>query len=190
MSGLIKQIARLLFRDYSIYRIYGYTGSGTVSTSDVGTPARKFRFEVVMEGEIRHSSDELIAQQAWYHGQGAYAYACFQDSRIVGLCFFWHGDRYAERNFWPLSGGEAKLVQLIVLPELRGCGIGRDLVKFAANDMFRQGYKHLYSRIWWSNIPSLRVFEHAGWQPVATVIELCIRGRHQPFKFHLMKRSS
>src|SRR5688500_11536665 len=143
MSWLIKRIARLLFRDYSIYRIYGYAGSGSPFTSDVGTRALKFRFEAIMEGEIRDSSDELIAQQAWYHGQGAHAYACFQDSRIVGLCFFWHGDRYAERNFWPLSEGEAKLVQLIVLPELRGRGIAKDLVKFATSDMFRRGFKHL-----------------------------------------------
>jgi RimJ/RimL family protein N-acetyltransferase len=189
MSSLIKRLSRLLFRDYSIYRIYTYCYDDEIA-STVRPPNKKFRFEVVAESEIRDSRDELVVEQAWYHGREAYAYGCFQDARLVALCFFWYGNRYtAKRNFWPLSAGEAKLVQLIVLPELRGRGIARDLVRFATDDMFHRGFKRIYSRIWWSNTPSLNVFEHAGWQRVATVIELCIPGRRRPLRLQWMKKS-
>lgn len=179
-----KWLARFLFRDYSIYRVYQRTcRDNAMAKERVAPEAGKFRFRSVTEVEVRSSLDELIAQQAWYHGEGAHAYACWDSSRIVGLCFFWHGKRYAERNFWPLAKKEAKLVQLIVLPEMRNKGIARDLIEFAVHDMAQRGFERAYARIWWNNEPSLRAFENAGWKPFATVVEFRFRGQSKPLRF-------
>lgn len=181
--NLIKRIARLFVRDYSIYHIYRQECADEIEdTPDIG-----FRFEPVEEKVIAGSEDEMIVQQAWYCGECSHAYACMNDSRIVGLCFFWYGKRYGTRNFWPLEEGEAKLVQLVVLPEMRGRGIASRLIKFATHDMSRWGFRYAYARIWWSNTPSVRAFKRAGWRRVATVIEVYLRDRAKPLRLKLTR---
>jgi GNAT superfamily N-acetyltransferase len=147
------------------------------------------RYEPVEKKQIADSTDPAIAEHAWYHDRDTYAYACLEGARIVGLCFFWHGMGYSKRNFWPLRENEAKLVQLFVLPEMRGRGIARRLIEAATQDMNRQGFNYVYARIWRSNKPSLHVFERAGWQRVATVIEIALHGRNKSFRLELRNKS-
>jgi GNAT superfamily N-acetyltransferase len=181
----VKRLARLFFRDYSIYRIYGRECAGDTNAADIGV-----RFEPVEETTILESEDEMIVEQAWYCGEYSKAYACMSGSRIVGLCFFWYGKRYSTRNFWPLKDDEAKLVQLIVLPSMRGRGIATRLVEFATCDMSRLGFRYAYARIWWSNAPSLRAFERAGWRHITTIIDLFLPWRKKSLRLKLTKKSS
>jgi RimJ/RimL family protein N-acetyltransferase len=121
---------------------------------------------------VQDSSDELIRDQTWYHGPDTYAYGCIEKSRIVGVCYVWYGERYRARNYWPLSDDEAKIVQLITIPEMRGRGIGTDLIAYSANDILQKGFRRIYSRVWHSNLPSCRAMRSAGWERIATVVEL------------------
>ena len=180
----IRRLARFFLRDYSIYRIYGHECTGKTDAADTG-----FVFEPVEEMAIVESEDELIAQQAWYCGEYSQAYACKVGSRIVGLCFFWYGKRYSTRNFWLLKEDEAKLVQLVVLPSMRGQGIAGQLVEFATRDMSRLGFRYAYARIWWSNEPSLRAFKRAGWRHVATIIDISLPYRTKPLRLKLTKKN-
>lgn len=186
MGNFIKGLFRRLFGEYSFYHIYGRSCTGEVTAS----LATGFRLVSVERNEIDNSKDELIVQQAWYFGDDTCAYACMEGSRIIAVCFFWYGERYRQRNFWPLVDSEAKLVQLIVLPEMRGRGIASSLINFATKDMSRRGFKYLYARIWWSNTPSLHAFERAGWVRVATVIEIYLLDRKKPFRLKLTRMFS
>lgn len=183
MGNFIKTWVQFLIRDYSFYRIYGRgcTNSGALMTAGL-------RFEPVEKKQIVNSADPAIVEHAWYHDRDTHAYACLEDARIVGLCFFWHGIGYSKRNFWPLREHEAKLVQLFVLPEMRGQGIARRLIEAATQDMSRRGFSYVYARIWRSNKPSLRAFERAGWQRVATVIEIFPHGRSKSFRLELRNK--
>ncbi|MBN9125079.1 MAG: hypothetical protein BGO99_06840 [Nitrosospira sp. 56-18] len=185
ISNGVRKLAQLFLRDYSIYHIYGRECVGERGATDIG-----LRFEAVEEKVIMESEDEMIVEQAWYCGNYAKAYACMSDSRIVGLCFFWYGKRYSTRNFWPLKEDEAKLVQLIVLPSMRGKGIATRLVEFATYDMAQLGFRYVYARIWWSNWPSLQAFERAGWRYITTVIDLFLPYRKKPLRLKLTKKSS
>jgi GNAT superfamily N-acetyltransferase len=184
MTKYLKNLARLLLRDYSFYHIYRRNCTGEEPLLTKG-----LRFETIEKKEIDSARDRMIVDQAWYHGQNTHAYACIEGSRIVGLCFFWYGDRYRKRNFWPLTDHEAKLVQLFVLPEMRGQGIGNSLIQFATWDMSVREFKHVYARIWLSSTPSLRAFKSAGWNRAATVIEIFLRGRNKPFRIELGRPS-
>ncbi len=185
ITNFIKRLSRLFFRDYSIYHIYRQKCADEIASSDIG-----FRFEQVDEKAITGSKDEMIVQQAWYCGECSHAYACMNDARIVGLCFFWYGKRYSTRNFWPLKENEAKLVQLIVLPEMRGRRIASRLIEFATHDMSRLGFRYVYARIWWSNRSSLRAFERAGWRRIATVIDVYLRDQTKPLRLKLTRMFS
>ncbi len=184
MTKHLKSLARLLLRDYSFYHIYRRNCAEEKPLLTDG-----LRFETIEKKEIDSAGDRIIADQAWYHGQNTNAYACFEGSRIIGLCFFWYGERYRKRNFWPLTDQEAKLVQLFVLPEMRGQGIGKSLIQFATRDMSCREFKYVYARIWRSNTPSLRAFKSAGWNRVATVIEIFLPGRNKPFRLELGRPS-
>ncbi len=183
MTKYLKTLSRLLLRDYTFYHIYGRECLGERAS----LPA-EFRFEPIEKNQIDISQDGMIVEQTWYHSNCTHAYACIEGSRIVGLVFFWYGEGYSKRNFWPLADKEAKLVQLFVLPEMRGRGIGTSLIEFATQDMFCNGFKYVYARIWRSNVSSLQAFEHAGWKRMATVIEIHLRGKLKPFRLELRKK--
>jgi RimJ/RimL family protein N-acetyltransferase len=153
---LAKKLAKLLLGDYSVYYIYGYTvAEGEV----VAFGATGFRFAAVEKAQVEASRDPLIVDQAAYHGRDSHAYACLK------------GKRYRERNFWPLTQGEAKLVQIVVVPSMRGKSIASNLIACAAQDMFHKGFRSLYARIWHSNESSWRAFRRAGWRRIAVVGE-------------------
>ena len=107
-----------------------------------------------------------------YLGHQANAYGCFFEQRLIGLCVYWHGERYAARNFWPLRSHEAKLVQIVVSPEMRGRGVATALIEVSARGMADCGFNTLYARIWHSNLPSIRAFQRAAWRRIALVAEI------------------
>lgn len=185
MRELAKKLARLLFGDYSAYLIYTRS-AGDASPTRPGSVT--FTIGPVDESAINASPDPLIREQAGYAGPGSYAYACFDDDRIVGVCFYWFGERYLKRNFWPLGDKEAKLVQIISLPQARGRGVATALITASCQDMMQKGFSRVYARIWHSNTPSLRAFERAGWRRVALVFEINPLRRNKPIRLCLRSK--
>lgn len=185
MKALAKRIARRLLGDYSIYRIYRKSASGEREAAEVTDS--DFTLGPVGRDAIEASADALIREQGFYCGEGAHAFACRRDARIVGLCFFWHGERYRMRNFWPLADNEAKLVQIVTLPEARGQGVAARLLEHGAREMARHGFTTLFARIWHSNQPSIAAFERAGWIHIATVIETRPLGRRESWRMTLRR---
>lgn len=169
MKKLIKRLAALILGDYSAFHIYANSVGAKMMSA---LASDSFQFVMIEKTAVESSGDELIREQAWYHGADAHAYACLLDSRIVGLCYFWHGGRYRTRNYWPLADDEAKLVQLVTVPDMRGRGVASSLIEHASADMAKQGFHRLFARVWHSNTPSSSAFARAGWNRVATVVEV------------------
>jgi GNAT superfamily N-acetyltransferase len=169
VKRLIKSVAHGLLGDYSIYHIYADPDLSDVLTS---APGGELDCRVVAQSQVEASAEPLLLQQVGYFGEGAHAYGCWCDGRLAGVCFYWFGDRYRTRNFWPLDAGEAKLVQIVVVPEARGRGIASELIARSRAAMRTRGFCRMYARIWHSNVPSLRAFERAGWERIATVLEV------------------
>lgn len=182
MKTFVKKLAHMLLDEYSAYYIYTLSTGQTLSPSP--STHRQLRVELVDESDVAGSADPLIREQSGYAGSGSYAYACFDKERIVGICFYWFGDRYLQRNFWPLREGEAKLVQIIVHPEMRGRGVATLLIAASFQDMIQKGYNTAYARIWHSNTPSLRAFERAGWTRIALAVEVNPFRRKRPSRLN------
>ncbi len=187
MKSFAKWLMHFILGEYSAYYIYARScDTDAPSRSAAGLP---FRFEEIDESAIRRSPDALIREQAYYAGSGSHGYACLADDRIVALCFYWFGERYLKRNFWPLADNEAKLVQIISLPEFRGRGIATALINASLLDMFGKGYGRAYARIWHSNTPSIRAFERAGWRRIALVVEINPLRQSKPIRMRFMRAS-
>lgn len=181
LRELAKGLARAVLGDYAAYRIYSFPGAAMPAARAGARPAA-FRVERVGEAEIAASPDALIREQVAYAGAGSHAYACMEGGRIVAVCFYWFGARYLTRNFWPLAEGEAKLVQIVSLPEVRGRGAATALIEASCGRIMGEGFRRAYARIWHSNVPSLRAFERAGWRRVALVIEINPLRRSRPMR--------
>lgn len=167
LKRILKKVAGQLIGEYSPYFIYRWT-------ADCGADrlSRKIGFEILPVGEAQLvASDALIQEQAGYLGKESLAFGCFFDGQLVGVCFYWFGERYKPRGFWPLARGEAKLVQIVVSPAVRGRGVAQKLIQASSHAMAESGFSSLYARIWHSNGPSLRAFEKAGWLRTAFVLE-------------------
>jgi len=167
---LFTKIKRLTSRilNYSIFVIYKY--EDTEEADNLSFDRYDF-CEIGLE-EIESSPIEAIKEQSWYGGNGSQVYACIIDGQIVSICAYWYGDRYLERNFWPLKNNEAKLVQLFTAPEARGKGIAQRLIQYSSQKMILRGFNRLYARVWHSNYPSRKAFEKSCWTTIATVIEV------------------
>jgi len=183
MKKYAKWAARRVFGDYSIYFIYACDDPGPEGPTDLAASA--MRCQIVDEGQIASSTDAVIAGQVEYCGPDSHAFACFAADRVVAACFYWFGERYRRRNFWPLKENEAKLVQIVTVADMRGRGVAASLIAFSSREMRRRGFENLYARIWHSNEPSLRAFSHAGWRRIALVIEVFLLGKRKTVRIGL-----
>jgi RimJ/RimL family protein N-acetyltransferase len=177
----LKKLAALVLGDYSVYYVYASAQKSDDPTSDA--PPAGFIVRPLDRKELVHTGKHAIRHQADYAGPGSYSFGCFAGDSLVGACFYWHGPRYSLRNFWPLGEHEAKLVQIITLPEARNQGVAKRLITESLNFITRrEGFHRAFARIWHSNTPSLRAFERAGWQRVALVVEINPFRRAEPFR--------
>lgn len=183
MKTFLKYLSRLFLGEYSIYYIYRQNTGGEshkAATSSLSVVP-------IDQCALTSESNELILEQRSYFGEGSSAYGCFSGERLVGVCFYWYGSRYLQRNFWPLRKNEAKLVQIVTLPESRGNGVAPQLICKSFEDLKKRGFKTAYARVWHSNTPSCRAFEKSGWTKIALVIEInpLRRPRNTQLRFKL-----
>ena len=181
MKRVFKQLLHLLFGDYAIFHIY--TCASATATSPYSLTNVRFTVREVGAAELARSTDRLISEQAGYLGEDSFAFACFDGERIVGVCFYWFGARYKTRNFWPLTEHQAKLVQIITVPEMRGHQVASTLIALSTHAMLGKGFDCNFARIWHSNTPSLRAFKRAGWRYVVTVAEVNPLRVRRPLRF-------
>lgn len=165
MKLLLKAVLRKILGEYSLYWVYG------ARRPQAGTPPGGGVRELDAR-ELVQSPDPYLAEQAGYAGEGARAFGLPLDGELQAVCFYWYGERYRPRGFWPLGPTEAKLVQIVTTQAARGRGLATALIAGSTCRMFEGPWSALYARIWHSNGPSLAAFEKAGWRRVAFVAEV------------------
>jgi RimJ/RimL family protein N-acetyltransferase len=174
---MLKRLARAVLGDYSLYRIYALEPAST----DAAPGSLDLREVTDMAVLSNARFDEIRALEN-YRGDDATCFAVFEEDTPVAACWFWFGDTYKQRNFWPLQVRHAKLVQITTALPYRGKGYAPMLLAFAAAEMKQRGFEKLYARIWHSNAPSIAAFEKAGWRYVAFVAELYPFGKTRPWR--------
>jgi ribosomal protein S18 acetylase RimI-like enzyme len=167
VNAVLRGLARLVLGEYEIYRIY--SRDLTAETRATPAPGVVLR-SIGSEDEIKGSPDPELQRQSIYAGPGAQGFGAWIEGVLAGVCWYWSSERYRrDRNFWPLEDGDVKLVQIAVGAAFQGRGVGQTLMAHAEHEMARQGARRAYARIWHSNTPSIRLFERAGWKPIAQV---------------------
>jgi len=181
IAALGKALIRALGIEYCCFRVF----SLDLDSLPDSTPLPSgYRCAEVTGDEVRAAKEPAIRNEAWYGGEDSLGFGVFFGSELVALQWVWFGDGYRRRrNFWLLEQNEAKSVELVTALEHRGLGLATSLKQFSARQLAAKGFVRVYSRIWWNNLPSIRVSEKAGWKAIALVVELKLPLRSRPFRF-------
>ncbi len=173
-----QSLARKLLGEYWFFRIYSIEPE---LRSEPG-PCNWQMGPIEDVEEVAGSDDPKMQECTYYVGEEAWGFGAWLDEELVGQCWFWAGQRYAKRNFWPLRSDEAKLVRVVTHERFRGRGIAPSLIAYASQEMRRQGFRRLFARVWHSYTPSRRAFEKSGWTYVALVLEVYPFGARKPLR--------
>lgn len=172
-KALLKRLVRSLVGDYGVYRIFAVDLPQPVTPLPAGITIR-----AIDAGVLERSDDPEMRARAWYGGAEAQGFGLYAGDDLAAIQWYWWGERYrTRRNSWPLGPGAAKSVELYTKPEYRGRGYAALLKLHSGQAMGLLGFTRLFSRIWYSNKPSIRVSEKTGWRRVGTYIELFPLGR-------------
>lgn len=168
LKNILKKLTGIFLKEYGLYKVYISQFDRPIKVKDTSN----LTYEEVSLKEIQECSDKVIRDQSGYGGDESICFACKYKGKIVIVLWVWYGERYKTRDSWPIAENEAKFVQIIASPEVRGRGLGYKLSKFAENSLKEKGFKALYARMWFTNYPPIRLAIKAGWIYVGIFIEL------------------
>lgn len=171
LEGYVKRLALLLLGDYAIYQLWRFDGRPAAAAMSVRT---------IQPKDLRNANP-AIADAAWYFGEEAHAFGCFDGERLVGAAFYWHGRRYETRRTWSIPPGSSKLVHIVTDPDQRGRGVATALISASAAEMMGLGFRPLYAGIWHSHKASQGAFARAGWRRVGWLVRVNPLRRARPW---------
>lgn len=163
----LKAVTRLLLGPYRFNRIYQSAATEIELKVPTGTSFARLEsvpVTSVLSAELRERFD--------YGGEDAYGYGLFLDGSLAAVCWFWGPKRFHDPLLWHLAKHEAIMVDLVTAPQFRGRGLAAVLIGYASAEMRRAGWNALYTWMWHTHHASYRAFERAGWEQVASVVEI------------------
>ncbi len=175
----VSTAARWFFGNYQLCRIYSMTPENSGASVLLSEDMRP----LMGAEELASSTDPSLRELASYGKEGAQGFATFVDGELAAACWYWAGETYKTRNFWPLREGEAKLVEIATAKRFRGRGIAPRLIVYSASRMRQMGYRRLFARVWHSNRASQSAFQKAGWTYIAFLVQIYPLRIRKPFRF-------
>lgn len=189
MKEWVKRGLKILLKDYQFNRIYFV--DLPISQPPI---ARKWATEDTIkllhsQEQFASAANQQIRDHAWYLDKYAHVYGIYQEQQLVCICAFWvAGHPRMPGRFMTLQKNEAVMVDLLTAPECRGKGYALAITNFAQNDLFVKGYRKLWTWVWHSNTPSIRVFHKAGWHYAYLLLEFQLYGAKDYLSFKLPNR--
>jgi GNAT superfamily N-acetyltransferase len=139
---------------------------------------------------VGQSPDDEIRRSASFGGDDSIGFALIQGERIVCVQWYWHGSRMQEYRDWCEGPRDAVSVHLVTVPDQRSRGYASLLKQASAAVMAGRGYEQLYSRVWWTNHPSLRANDRAGWHRIGTSLTVYLPGLRKPLNIRRRRSRS
>ena len=177
MRKLLSGLLRLIFSDYQLNRIYSFDLDGHADVA-VDSLSRGEQIRILTsQDEFTAATDERIRDHAWFLTEDhSRVYGIFLEGELLCVCCFWEsGHGQMPVRFANLGAKEAAMADLLTAPECRGRGYAPIITRFAHRDYFDRGYQKLWTWVWHSNVPSIRMFQKVGWRYCYFLVELRIR---------------
>jgi GNAT superfamily N-acetyltransferase len=175
--GALGLFRRLGF-EYACYHVYSLPLDAPHTPEPLPVSCRLAELTI---DDLHASSVEALRDCNAYGGRDARLFGVFgADGTLACVQCIWYGERYFARAYWPVERDSAVSMHLVTAPTQRNKGFATLVKEYSAVRLREAGFKRLYSRIWWTNAPSLRVSEKVGWVRVGTLVEIALPGRGRP----------
>lgn len=181
LKSLAKRLFGSLVAEYRINFIYA------ADQSDL--PAGEVPLAVPESAEHRAAlavsrTDKMRGSQS-YARAGLAGLVIAEHGTPLSVAHFAEPAQYDRQSTWPLRPGEVALMDIATEDAARGRGLAGQLIRSATRHYLAQGHQRLIAFIWWSNRPSLRAFEKAGWKRIGYSLE--VRPRTRWFSLRLRR---
>jgi GNAT superfamily N-acetyltransferase len=185
MRRALKKAAVAVLGPYRFNRIYCLTSVIPAPTMPAGMLCR------CLDGPPPAPMlDARLKERFWYGGEDAYGYGLFLNESLAAVCWFWGPRRFNDPLLWTLEPGEAILVDLMTASNCRGQGLAPLLIRYASAEMHRMGWNRLYTWMWYTHRASYHAFQKAGWEQVASVLEIAPFGSGRMLRFCWRSRAN
>lgn len=185
IKKFVRSILHVIFKDYHFLRIYflDLPKSGTqITAAKLGEESIR---RLDSHDQFFTANDKRIRDHSMFFGHQTFAYGMFIDDELIGVCIFWIAKHpNLPRRFSELNQNEAVMVDLLVSEQYRGKGYALAMTEFSERNLAIYGYEKLWTWVWHSNEPSIRVFEKSGWIYSHQLIEIQLYGMK---KYHQIK---
>ncbi len=170
MSGAIKAAVKALagaaVRDYRVNWIYACTAPPASAA-----PVRAVPVDEAICRQLEASENEQSRKAARYFRNGLAGLAIMESGAPGCVTHFATPAQYERAGTWPLAPGDLALMDIVTEPHARGKGHALRLIEDSARAMLMGDCRRLVCFIWWSNKPSFRAFEKAGWRRIGVSLE-------------------
>jgi GNAT superfamily N-acetyltransferase len=174
--------------DYACFKVFALPLNRAATSGEVSLPSG-YRFAEVSPADLQACPFPELQDCREYCGVGSHTFGIFRDDGILACVqCIWFGERYWENGFWPIEADAAVSMHLVTATPEQGKGLATRLKQCSARRMREEGFSRLYSRIWWTNTPSLRVSEKAGWSRVGTIFEVSLPWTDRPLRWLIPRK--
>jgi GNAT superfamily N-acetyltransferase len=137
---------------------------------------------------ITASATPKVKNSISFNRAGLPGFAIVEAGKPVCVAHFASPEQYDRASTWPLREGERALMDIATEESARGRGLAVRLIAEATQLYRHQGVHQLIAFIWWSNTPSTRAFNKAGWQKIGLAVEIQIGSRWFSLRLPIARR--
>lgn len=184
----LKALLARTFSDYRLNWIYasiaGYEAAPLNEDLSLG-PLAATQTQAILK-----SSSHKFRNTLSFHKSGLAGFVLSDHKGPVCVAHFASPDQYGHNATWPIRANEVALVDIATDDRAKGKGYAPLTIRAATQAYQEAGIERLIAFIWWSNKPSIRSFEKAGWVRIGLAIEVRTGKRWRSLRIPLPHRSA
>lgn len=186
MMGGKALVKRLLGRVVAEYRLNWIYAADTppATGDDPGAEAETPAYRAMLRAS---PTDKMRTSQS-YAEAGFEGLVLAEGGRPLSVAHFAGPDRYDRHATWPLRPGDIALMDIATEEAARGRGLAVRLIRAATGRYLARGHKRLIAFVWWTNTPSLRAMDKAGWKRIGFSAEVRFATRWYAVRLPLFRR--
>lgn len=184
----LKALLARTFSDYRVNWIYASVADCEAAPLNNGLslgPLAATQMQAILE-----SSSHKFRNTLSFHKGGLAGFVLSDDKGPVCVAHFASPDQYRHNATWPIRANEVALVDIATDDRAKGKGYAPVTIRAATQAYREAGIERLIAFIWWSNKPSIRSFEKAGWVRIGLAIEVRTGKRWRSLRIPLPHRSA
>jgi RimJ/RimL family protein N-acetyltransferase len=178
-KAMAKSVLNRLFRDYRINWIYA---SSATKRDIAATPQP---LSPVQIDALLTSPTAKMRNAARFSQGGLDGFAMEVDGTPACVAHFADHARYDRNGTWVIGNNEIALMDIATEEAMRGRGLAVQMITAMTQHYITQGRDRVIAFIWWSNTPSVRAFDKAGWKRIGVSIEVAFGGRWRTVRLRL-----